>query len=200
MSVYNEIRSEVVKRDARSPFSPCDLLYLGRRGAVDNALSRLVKDQVVKRIGRGLYLSAQRAASDSDAGISGAAIAAAVARSEGAKVQMSGAEAAYRLGLSVDRPSECLYLTTGRSKRIALRNQIVDLRHNASPAMLGAGTQAGVVLSALRHLGEDGITSDVLVKIDRELSRSTARQLRQYRTLVPAWMRECIDALTCYLD
>lgn len=43
--------SESPKRKPGSPFSPRDLLHLGRRGAVDDTLLRLVKERAVKRIG-----------------------------------------------------------------------------------------------------------------------------------------------------
>lgn len=198
MAVYAEIRSEILSRAPGSPFSPRDLLSFGRRGAVDQTLSRLVKERVVRRIGRGLYVRSEP--DEGKAGISSAAIAAALARSKGVKVQASGAEAAYRLGLSDERPKECVYLTTGPSKHVKVGNQVVELRHDASPAMLGAGTQAGMVISALRHLGEDGITAHVLVSIHKQLSQRTARQLRRYRALVPEWIGDSIDALTRTLE
>ncbi len=198
MAIYAEIRAEILSRAPGSPFSPRDLLSFGRRGAVDQTLSRLMKERVVRRIGRGLYVRSQP--DQGKAGISSAAIAAALARSEGVKVQVSGAEAAYRLGLSEERPKECIYLTTGPSKRVKVGNQVVEFQHDVSPAMLGAGTQAGMVISALRHLGADSVTAHVLVSIHKQLSQRTARQLRQYRALVPGWMRECIDALTISVD
>jgi hypothetical protein len=131
-----------------------------------------------------------------DTVVTPAGAVAAMARSENIKVQMSGRNAAYQLGLVDERPKECVYLTTGPSKCISIGNQIVELRHDTSSAMLGAGTRAGMVISALKYLGDGGVTGKMLVKIHRQLSPGTAQQLRRFRAYVPLWMRECIDALT----
>jgi hypothetical protein len=153
-----------------------------------------VKEGVVRKIGRALYVRDPKEAGDPT--VLGFAIATAIAQLEDAKIQMSGAEAAHRLGLTADRPATWTYFTTGRTRRVTVGGQVVKLRHDTSSALLGAGTKAGMVISALRFLGENGVTNQVLIKLHRQLSPSTARQLRRYRAYVPLWMRECIDALT----
>ena len=194
MSAHTEIRSHILRRKPGLPFSAQDLRRFGNPGTVYMVLSRLVRERVARRIGWGLYVAASPAARRP--GISAAELAAAVARSKGERVQVTGAEAVYRLGLTTDRPRECLYLTSGPSKRVKAGAVSVELQHDFSPAMLGAGTQAGIVLAALRHLGPDGITARDLVTIRRKITRATARQLRRYRPLVPEWMRDYVDALT----
>lgn len=194
MAMHSEIRSEILGRTAGSLFSHRDLLRFGERAAVDRMLSRLRKEGAVTRISRALYARSQ--SEDHSAARMAAGAVAAMARSENIKVQMSGRNAAYHLGLVDERPKDCVYLTTGASKRVSVGSQIVELRHDTSSAMLGAGTRAGTVISALRYLGDCGVTGRILVKLHRQLSPRTARELRRYRAYVPLWMRECIDALT----
>ena len=80
-------------------FTPRDMLDLGTRPAVDQALSRLTRAKVVRRLSQGLYYYPRR---DSVFGLrapSTDAIAKALARETGSTIQVIGAQAANQLGL-----------------------------------------------------------------------------------------------------
>ena len=54
-SVYEKLKGQVEKRRRGSVFVTRDFLELGSRAAVDESLSRLIKEAVIRRLGRGLY-------------------------------------------------------------------------------------------------------------------------------------------------
>ena len=105
-----------------------DFLGLGSRAAVDQALSRLVERQAVKRLGRGLYYVPRVS---STLGIELAPdideIAHTLARKTGSRVVPSGAVAANRLGLSTQVPAKPIYLTDGRTRTAKVGNVVLIL-------------------------------------------------------------------------
>src|SRR3984893_12723653 len=116
-------------------FTPSDFLDVAARAAVDQALSRLVKNRKLRRLVRGLYdfpkvhpkLGLLSPTPDD--------VAQALARETGSLVQISGARAANALGLTTQVPARSTYLTDGPSRRVVLGKRVVDLRH-ASPKHL----------------------------------------------------------------
>ncbi len=54
-SVYEKLRQQMEKRGYGAVFVTCEFLELGSRAAVDEALSWLAREGVIRRLGRGLY-------------------------------------------------------------------------------------------------------------------------------------------------
>jgi hypothetical protein len=54
--------------------------------------------------------------------------------------------------------------------------------------MAGAGTEAGLVISAFRYLGKELLTEEMLEKVGAKLPLRVRKQLSAYETRVPGWM------------
>jgi hypothetical protein len=174
-------------------FTPKDFLNLGSRDAVDQALSRLVKEGSVQRLGRGLYHYPRTnrrlgipIAPDVDE------IADALARQTGSRVAPSGAMAANRLGLSTQVPARPVYLTDGRSKQVRVGDMVFVVKH-VSPKELPIGSRTSTtVLQALRYLGKDGVDAQVMAKIRKALSPKYLTRLLQDIRYTTDWMAEVV--------
>ena len=96
-SVYDKLKRQIQKRPPGAVFVTREFLALGSRAAVDEALSRLAREGVIRRLGRGLYDFPRRhpvlgpVPGDPDQ------IAAALARKTGSRLQSAGGQAAKRL-------------------------------------------------------------------------------------------------------
>jgi hypothetical protein len=175
-------------------FTPTDFLDLAARAAVDQALSRLVKNGKLRRLARGLYdypklhpkLGALSPAPDD--------VARALARETGSQAQIAGAHAANALGLSMQVPAKSLYLTDGPSRRIVLGKRMVDLRHASPKHLVAPGSPAGTVVQALRHVGPVR-AADVAQVATRRLSASDKRVLASSAIQAPAWMRPTLISI-----
>jgi hypothetical protein len=175
-------------------FTPTDFLDLAARAAVDQALSRLVKNGKLRRLARGLYdypklhpkLGALSPAPDD--------VARALARETGSQAQIAGAHAANALGLSMQVPAKSLYLTDGPSRRIVLGKRVVDLRHASPKHLVAPGSPAGTVVQALRHVGPVR-AADVAQVATRRLSASDKRVLASSAIQAPAWMRPTLISI-----
>ncbi|OHV77303.1 DUF6088 family protein [Rhizobium sp. LCM 4573] len=175
-------------------FTPTDFLDIAGRAAVDQALSRLVKNGKLRRLGRGLYdfprvhpqLGALSPASDD--------VAKALARETGSRVQIAGVRAANALGLSTQVPAKSTYLTDGPSRRVVLGKRVVDLRHASSKHLIAPGSAAGTVVQALRHVGAVR-ARDVAQIAARRLSASDKKTLASTAVQAPAWMRPTLVSI-----
>ena len=134
--------------------TPKDFLDLGSRGAVAQALSRLVKAGQLRRVGHGLYdkprissVLNRPAPAELDAAI------AALARRDGVRVMLDGLVAANQLGLTNAVPAQVSYVTDGHSRTLEIDGRTVRFRHAGPRVMQWAGRPAAPVVQALRWLG-----------------------------------------------
>lgn len=175
---------------------PRDFLDLGSRGAVDQALKRLVANGDIRRLGRGVYDYPRRSRLRGALSPSVDLVAGAAARSTQTIVQVSGVRAANALGLSQQVPARPTYLTDGPSRTIQVGLYSIAFRRTAPRNLLAAGTRAGTIFQALRYLGKDGVDAAVVAKLRATLDSSTKADLVAHRVAMPIWMGPIIDNLT----
>lgn len=117
-------------------------------------------------------------------------VAETLAKSTGAVVQVHGAEAAWRLGLTTQVPVQSVFNTSGPSRRIRFGQMEIRLQH-ASPRKLAlAGRQAGVALAALWYLGKGEVTIKTIAKIQNKIEPREFEVLKSTTSAMPAWMSD----------
>lgn len=187
-SVYEKLKGQVEKRGRGAVFVTREFLELGSRAAVDEALSRLAKEGVIRRLGRGMYdyprqhLALGPVPADPDL------VAAALARKTGSQIQNSGARAANALGLSTQVVARPIYLTNGRYRSVQVGGQTIELRHASPRSMAGAGRTEGMVIQALRHLGPDHIDAVIVEQLKRTLTEREKTALQREAPNAPGWL------------
>lgn len=174
---------------------PADFLDLGSRAAIYQALARLARAGTIRRLARGVYDFPKQDPRLGALSPSLPRVAAAIGRSTGSRLQLSGAQAANQLGLSTQVPVGLVYLTDGPTRTIAVGNRAITFRHAAPRKLAGAGTAAGVVMQALRHLGRDTISPDVIARIRKVLRDEDRAVVGRHAALAPAWMRPALEAI-----
>jgi hypothetical protein len=173
-----------------------DFLELGSRAAVDKALSRLAQQGKLRRIGRGLYeypkVSKRLGVLSPDL----QKVIRAVAGKEAIRLQPTGAFAANQLHLSEQVPMRVVYLTDGRSRRIVVGSQTIELKKSSLKRMQLADRISGLVFEALRHLGKETIGDREVGVLRKHLSSDQKRQIKRDLPLAPTWMHEIILAIS----
>ena len=173
------------------PVAAKELLHLGSRAAVDQALSRLVRRGRLLRSGRGLYVRPVQ-------GRFGARVPAAervvaeVAKKQGAAIATHGAAAANRLGLTTQVPMQMTWLTSGRSRRLQLGNQTIELRHAPTWQLQHPERLSGEVLRALAWVGRDE-AQHALQRLKQRLPEETCEELMAARGALPEWLAKTIS-------
>jgi hypothetical protein len=176
-------------------FTPEDMLSLGSRAAVDQALSRLARKGEIRRLGRGIYDYPKISERLGPLSPAPESIAEALARTEGAHLQTSGARAANALGLSTQVPSRLTFLTDGTPRSRRIGRQTIELKRAAPRKLRGAGTTAGTVLQALRYLGAERVDERVIRHLSETLTTRDKRELRSLTSAAPGWARSVVERI-----
>ncbi len=182
----------VKRRGPGFVFTPADLTRFGSRAAVDQALSRLARAGEIRRIGRGIYDYPKVSSRLGPLTPSAEAIATAIARREGVHVKVSGARAANALGLSTQVPATVTFLTEGTPRVREVAGQTVELKRAVPKRLRGAGTTAGIVIEALRHLGRSGVTPEIVRRLVSKLTAEDQRELLALSASAPLWLRQVV--------
>ncbi len=176
-AVQDQILARIRAGGRGHVFIPKDFLDLGSRDAADQALSRLAKLGAIQRLGRGLYLYPSRGIAAVAVSADQDEIAAALGRQTGSQVVPSGAVAANRLGLTRQIPAVPLYLTDGRTRRVAIGGSVFQLRHAAPKDLPAASQTSSMVFQALRHLGRESVDDRVIERIRKGLTAEQRAEL-----------------------
>ena len=185
-SISNQILAHVGGLPEGAPVAAKSLLHLGKRAAVDQALSRLARRGRLIRAGRGLYFRPVSTRFGKRPPSVELAIHA-LARQCGEVIVSGGAAAANSLGLTTQVPVRYIYLTSGRSREMSLGGQIVELRHAPRWQLALAGRPAGQAVRALAWLGPEE-TGAALEKLKRVLPSSAFKELVAATPQLPTWL------------
>jgi len=187
-SIDSKILSRIYGSGRGAVFTPGRFLDLGSRDAVDKVLSRLVQKGAIRRLARGLYDYPEHHPILGILAPRPDAIAGALAGKQGIRLQPSGAYAANRLGLSTQVPARIVYLTDGPSRTVRVGNQEIRLQQTTPRSMGPAGRTSGLVIQALRHLGQNHVDDAVIQTLKRKLSDQDKRRLMKDIAYAPAWV------------
>jgi len=194
-SVDQRILAAVKRRGEGSVFVPTDFLALGSRRAVDVALHRLVKRGAVRRIARGIYDLPRTHRALGALAPSADAVARALAGRHGIRLQPSGAYAANLLGLTEQVPMRVVFLTDGATRRVRIGATTIELRRTTPRNMATSGRLSGMVIQALRAVGQRNLTPERIARLRRAIpAKERARLLKDLR-FAPAWMHPHFRAI-----
>ncbi|MDB5575365.1 MAG: hypothetical protein JWR80_541 [Bradyrhizobium sp.] len=181
------------QRPEGEPLFAKQLLNLGSRAGIDQALARLTRRGTLLRVGRGVYVrpvegkfGTRPPATD--------LLVQAVAGVRGETVVSHGAAAANALGLTTQVPARSVYLTSGPSRTLTVGKQQVELRHAPGWQLTLAEEPAGEIVRALAWLGPEASAS-ALPRLKRKVPKGTLRRIVNASALLPDWLARQIAAI-----
>ena len=188
MTTAKAVKRAIEALPEGTAFPAKELLTLGTRAAVDQVLYRMAKDGELIRVARGIYARPKwNKYVNAPVMPEPYEIAKLIAKKTGATLGPTGAEAAHRLGLTTQMPTQPVYATTGRSSIITVGKNTIRLRHAAPRKMQYAGTPVGIAIAALQYLGKEQVTTRVIAAIEQTLTAEDFQILRQATTALPGW-------------
>lgn len=206
MNDPSSLRAQIEDRIAAAPrgavWTPADFLDLGSRDAVDKALQRLVADDQLRRIDRGLYdksipndLTKKPNPADPRQVID------AVARRDQIRVLVDGMTAANDLGLTNAVPSRIVVHTDARLKAIELGAMSITFKPTAASKLYWAGRPAMRLVQALHWLrdtlGDPDDRATLRGRIDALLrtgpnAAALRADLADGMATLPTWMQDLL--------
>jgi len=116
------------------------------------------------------------------------------ASQRGETVVGNGAAAANALGLTTQVPVRQIFLTSGRSRKLKLGTQTVELRHAPPWQLLHPGQAAGEVIRSLAWVGPSR-TEAALGQLRRKLPASELQAVANARARLPTWLASQVSTL-----
>jgi len=187
-SIDSRLLARIQRKGRGAVHVPADFLDLGSRQAVDVALHRLARKGTIRRLTRGVYDYPQEHPVLGLLSPSAEAVARALAGRDRTRLQPAGAYAANALGLTEQVPARAVFLTDGPSRTVTIGPMTIQLRRTTPRNMAAAGRLSGLLIQALRELGEEHVTSERIAHLRRTLPADERRKLLADIALAPVWM------------
>lgn len=187
-SIESTVLAAITGRQPGAVFVPADFLEFGSREAIDIVLHRLTRRGAIRRLARGVYDLPKEHPVLGPIAPSAEAVAQALAGRDHTRLQPAGAYAANALGLSEQVPAKTVFLTDGPSRTVKIGPMTIQLRRTTPRNMAAAGRLSGLLIQALRELGQDHVTSARREHLKRTLPVEQRRELLKDLKLAPAWM------------
>ncbi|HYS88427.1 MAG TPA: DUF6088 family protein [Bradyrhizobium sp.] len=168
-----------------------ELLHLGSRAAIDQALKRLHERNELMRLAQGLYVLPVKTRFGTRAP-SAEKVIEGLAATRAETIVPHGAAAANKLGLTTQVPTKFVYLTSGPNRQFKLGAQTIEIKKAPQWMLLPTKPAAGQVVRALEWVGERGV-GEALRVLKQKLPEETLHDLIALRPALPSWMSKSIS-------
>jgi len=195
-SIDDKLISMVYGRGRGFVFTPKLFSSLGDQRVVGTALTRLCRKGTIRRLARGLYDYPRKHDQLGLLAPSVDQVAQALKGRDVVRIQPSGAYAANLLGLSDQVPMKVVFLTDGPSKSVLLGKQEIILKRTTPRNMATAGRTSGLVIQALRHIGQRHVDDAVMNALKSRLTDDDKNQLQKDFQYAPAWIANIMRNIT----
>jgi hypothetical protein len=175
-------------------FTTKDLLDLGSEEAIHVTLHRLKERGEIKRVVHGVYYYPKTSKLLGAVPPDIRGVANALASKYQIRIQPSGAYAANLLGLSEQVPAKVVFLTDGENKKIKIGKMELIFKKTTPKNMAMAQRISGLVVQALKFMGQDHIDDKKIRIIKKKLSNVDLKVLKEDANFAPVWIRKIIQS------
>ena len=194
-STEKKIKRMVLEGGEGKVWFPADFFECGSYKAVSKALQRLVADEVLMRMTRGLYCTPEESrwgmgklpASATD-------VVQAYAQRDGFRLAPSFGEAQNALGLSTQVVCNPVFSTDGPSRTIHYRDgrRPIVLYHVPPRVFNYQSRVMMLTVIALDDIGKDDLWQFDMDGLERVFSRVPYEEIREDLRITPTWIRNLI--------
>ena len=196
MNNHEQMEEEILKMPAGKVFVISDFVDSISYDNARKICIRLENESKIRRILPGIYdkplyskILDQEVAPDINA------VAEAIARKNNWSIIPSGNVALNLLGISMQVPAKWEYLSSGDSKDYQVSNTSISFTHRADKELNRMSTKTALVIQAIKALGEENVSEDVIAKFASKLSDAEKAQLLTEAKPTTAWIYEIIKKI-----
>jgi len=193
----NGIAARIKERINAAPFGSiftgADFSDIADNNTVRQCLSRLVNEGMIRRVLNGVYekpkyskLLNEFVAPDPDA------VAKALARTFHWTIAPSGNTALNLLGLSTQVSAVWSYISDGPYKMYEWNNTRLEFKHRTNKEISGLSYTTILVIQALKTLGKDNVTDDVITILKKRLTPKEKKAALKESTESTNWVYQTI--------
>ena len=191
-----KIVSRIYGRKRGQVYTPKDFHDIASHETVRKVLSRLTESGTIRRLLRGIYeYPILSDLFDGPAPPDPNAIAMAIARSNGWTILPTGNLALNLIGLSTQVPAQWQYFSDGPSKTYTWDGGKLSFKHRTNKETTLVSTKTGILIQALKSLGQTAVDDQVLKQLLKNLSRDDLKCAVRESRYATAWVYEVIRKL-----
>lgn len=195
MCIAEKIREQVKLDKPGAVYFISDFAQHGNDVFISRLLSECVNDGLLIRIANGIYYKPV----ETKFGVlfpSVDELIKAIARRDNAQILPTGETAQNLLGLSTQVPTRYVYLTSGSSRRIVLREQTITLKRSVPRNFACKNDFMATLIQALKSIGKDNVTDEHRQMIAGLLQKNLDEKtyIDDLKT-APIWVRKFISEI-----
>ena len=193
-SYHSQILKRLQSFDRGSILFPSDFKDLASITTINQTLSRLAIQGILRRLGQGVYQYHPKI--DKELGLINPSleeIADAISKRDMVKIIPTGIYALQKLGLSTQMPMQAVYLTDGAPRKIKVGKRIITFKKTSPKKLLIKGKINQLVIQALSELKAKNITDAVIEKIFDALKNEDPSLIRKDAMLAPEWIAKILN-------
>ena len=198
MSSYMEIISDKINSfDSHKVFFANDFLDIASNATVRQILKRLADEDKIKRVIDGFYYNPRYSELIGEyEAVSIHELALAIARKYNWNIAPYNSTALNLLGLSTQVPTHYKYISSGRYKEYKIGDTILEFKKVNPGEIANMSLKTATVIQAIKSLGKEKITIEVMQKIRENLTEKEKLDLMNESKSVPAWIYEVIREIS----
>ena len=167
------IRDRVLNAEDGSVFTSSDFADIADTGTIRQSLNRLIRENVLRRIIRGVYEKPKYSKLLGEyVAVSPDAVAKALARSYRWTIAPCGDTALNLLGLSDQVTAVWSYISDGPYKIYEWDHVKIEFRHRTNREITGLSYMTSLVIHGLKALGQERVSSETIDRLSARLSES----------------------------
>ena len=188
-SIDSKILKKIKKVKRGSLFYTEDFLSFGNYKAVSKALERLVNENELSRVARGIFVILIKDNYLGEISPTAEKIAESIRKRDKARIFPTGSLALNMLGLSNQIPTNLVYLTDGSARTIKVGNRSIVFKKTSPKNLAAIGIFSGIVIQAVKKIGKENVTDIEIEKILEHLKKEDPNRLEHDIKLAPEWIR-----------
>ena len=188
-SIDIKILEKIKKAKRGSLFYTEDFLSFGNYKAVSKALERLVNENELSRVARGIFAILTKDPYLGEISPTAEKIAESIRKRDKARIILTGPLALNMLGLSTQIPTNIVYLTDGSARTIKIGNRSIVFKKTSPKNLAAIGAFSGIIIQALKEIGKENVTDIEIKKILEHLKKEDPYRLEHDIKLAPEWIR-----------
>ena len=196
-SYLDQIKNRINDFDSRKVFINNDFLDIAGNETVRRTLNQLVSENKIKRVINGFYYNPiySELIGEYEA-VSIHELALAIARKYNWNIAPYNSTALNLLGLLTQVPTHYKYISSGRYKEYKIGDTILKFKKVNPGEIANMSLKTATVIQAIKSLGKENITNEVIQKIRENLSEKERIDLMNESKSVPAWIYEVIREIS----
>lgn len=172
-----------------------DIKVEGSDAAIRKIASQLVKEKVILRLAKGIYIYPREDSLLGTLKPSLEEVANAIARRDNIRLQPTSALAFNKLGISTQIPMKQVYYTDGTQRSITIGKGTIVFKQRSPRRVAQKSYIVALIIAAIEELGIDGLTIEIKQKLKETLAKEEMKIIQEDSLTAPVWVRTIIKEL-----